>query len=639
MEEEKELTMQNYFETNTAPLFAADFHYFRIPHAQWELMLTRLKQMGVSDVTVTLPWCFHEFQQGTIDLCGTTSARRDVAGLLSLCTLFNLHCILKPGPYSNGGILGEGIPAWLLRDADNLDDVLPAAVERWYKALSKTLTGQQWPDGPIVAIEIDGEPAGGQQPTLDKQLTEVEWRIWLRKRYDGIEALNAAYGTEHRTVNDVQFPQTWTNASTPLEKDAKTFLEEMRGDILTNYAGVLVDAGWQIPIYPSMLETLPDLPAIHTHSLTVSEPLPALGRGKKISSKRVILNLQHPIQVDPDPVEVGCGPVWAENAPVRADGTVRPKFWEMRHYLWKHTLPKTTVEDKELSLSFKDGLLVTCRGDVTLKIDTVAGPKSTVYRLKLNGRLVADDKLKVRRGKLSGPYLTEDDGEQTDLIFLLDDPFTPLSGFLLNYLSVLLMAQTKTLARCATLAERLGEILTPGQPEAEPAGPEHPTPTSYTLAEARRGLHEADAALRKAMTSINALSEGFSTILGQEHPEVIPQPAITPVAVSPAVFEGVAKDILVEVGVTCANIVPQLKSAATTLQKVIDASDSFTLEQYQQSYATAVTAAQTARESLLEVIAQLRLEIASGRLPLVVWRIHDQVQAIAENLRWGVLRE
>jgi hypothetical protein len=631
--------MQNYFETNTDPLFAVDFHYFRLPRAQWELMLTRLKQMGGSAVTVTLPWCFHEFQQGTIDLRGTTSARRDVAGLLSLCMLFNLHCILKPGPYSNSGILGEGIPAWLLRDAGNLDDALPTAVERWYKALSKTLTDQQWPDGPIIAIEINGQPAGGHQPTLNKQLTEVKWRIWLRKRYEGIEALNAAYNTEYRTVNDVEFPQTWTDETTPLEKDAKAFLEEVRGDLLANYAGMLVDAGWQIPIYPSTLETLPDLPAIHTHSLVVSEPLPVLGKGKKISGKRVILDLQHPIQVDPDPVEVGCGPVWAEHAPVRVDGTVRPKFWEVRHYLWKHTWPQTTIEDKKLSLSFKDGLLVTCRGDVTLKIDTTASPKSTVYRLKLNGKLVADDNLKVRRGKLSGPYLIEDDVEQTDLIFLLSDPSAPLGGFLLSYLSVLLMAQAKTLTHCAALAERLGEILTPSPPEAEPARPGRPAPTSYTLAEARRGLSEADAALRKAMTSINALSEGFSTILGQGHPEVIPQPAATSVAVSPAVFEGVAKDILVEAGTTCADIVPQLKTAATALQKTIDTPDDFTIEKYQQSYATAVATAQTARKSLLEVIAQLRLEIASERLPLVVWRIHDQVQAIAENLRWGVLRE
>ena len=74
--------MHNYFETNTKPLFAADFDYFRIPREQWELMLLRLKQMGVNGVAVTLPWSFHEFQQGTVDLNGTTFARRDVISLL-----------------------------------------------------------------------------------------------------------------------------------------------------------------------------------------------------------------------------------------------------------------------------------------------------------------------------------------------------------------------------------------------------------------------------------------------------------------------------------------------------------------------------------------------------------------------------
>ena len=48
--------------------------------------------------------------------------------------------------------------------------------------------------------------------------------------------------------------------------------------------------------------------------------------------------------------------------------------------------------------------------------------------------------------------------------------------------------------------------------------------------------------------------------------------------------------------------------------------------------------AETVRESVLGAIAQLRLEISAGRLPLVIWRIHDQMQAISEGLRGGVLR-
>ena len=104
-------------------------------------------------------------------------------------------------------MLGEGIPAWLLRDIDRLEDTFPAVVGSWYKGLSNVLLpDQQWPNGRIVAIEIC-EPAREQQPTLSKQLTDVKWPIWLRKHYDGVEALNTAYGTTYRTVSDVKFPR------------------------------------------------------------------------------------------------------------------------------------------------------------------------------------------------------------------------------------------------------------------------------------------------------------------------------------------------------------------------------------------------------------------------------------------------
>ncbi|MBN1218805.1 MAG: beta-galactosidase [Anaerolineae bacterium] len=627
--------MQNYFETNPNPLFATEFDYFRISRELWELMLVRLKQMGANAVAVTLPWGFHEIQPGTVDLNGTTSARRNVVEAMRLCTVFNLPCVLSPGPYGDGGLLGEGIPAWLLKDNQNLDDVLPPAVKRWYKAVSQALVDQQWPAGPIVALQINGEPAGGRSPRLSPQLTEVQWPIWLRKRYEGIDELNLAYGSSFRTVSEVEFPRTWANESTPLEKDAKKFLDEMRGNSQDDYAQILLDAGWQIPVYPTALDTSPDLPLIHSHSLTASAQLPALGRGQKMLGRRVILKLQHPIQIEPDPVDVGGGSVWAENAPIRADGSVRPKFWAVRQYLWKHTAPKIAVIDESLTHPFKDGLLVTRHGDASLKVETTLDSQATAYRLKFSGELVADDNLKVRRGKLAGLYVSEDNAGQTDLVFLLTDPETPLKGFLLDYLRDGLLRQIQVLTRCARLAERMGKMLAPVQPEEKITQAGRPRATSYTLEEARRGLSEADAALRKAMTSINALSDGFATILDQERLEVGPQSATSPLAISPEVFEDEVREILIEVGAVCAEIAPQLKSAAGTVQKTADAA-LFTIDQYQQSYTTAITAARDVRKVLGEVITRIRLDLASERLPLITWRIHDQVQAITEGLRRGV---
>ncbi len=621
--------MPNYFETPNSPVLAADFHYFRLSREKWELMLTRLRQMGVNTLTLTIPWGFHEFERGTIDLTGATNNRRDLIGLLKLSAALNFTCILNPGPYSHDGVLGNGLPLWLLKQADDLDAALPEAVAGWYKTMSQALIDQQWPTGPIIALHLESEPGEVNRLTLSKQLTEVKWRIWLRKRYEGIEALNAAYGTAYRTVNEVKFPESWPAEITPLEQDAKLFLETVRRDTQTNYRQILIDSGWQIPIYPSDSENNPPL---QNFILTRLDELAALSLTEKSANVRPHLNLQQPIQIDPDSIGVGRAPVWAEGAPIRADGSLREKFWRVRQYLWLQTLPETRLDDQTLVVSFPGGGAVTRSSETTLKIDLPTGAKSAVYRLRLTGELVSEDKLRVSRGKLSGLYLAEDFADQTDLVFILNDLTAPLSDFPLTYLSHLLTAQAHTLARCATLATILSQTLSPAPADRETTLPEQPVKTSYVLGEARRGLNEAEAALRKTLGSVSELEVGFAAILGK----AAPAPASLPV--SPAIFEGQARDMLAEVGAACAKIEPTLLLAANVLHRTLETPTGFTIEQYQQSYTAAITAARAARGPLLEVIGLLRLEIASERLPLVVWRIHNQVQEIAESLRWGVLR-
>lgn len=630
--------MQNFFETNTTPLFAAEFDYFRIPRARWELMLTRLKQMGVNTVMLTVPWGFHEFKQGTVDLNGTTLTRRNVVGLLRLCARFDLHCILNPGPYAaDSGVLGDGLPAWLL-DGEPLDDRLSVAVPGWFKALSKTLADDQWPNGPVIALQISGEPDDDEPSVLDKKLTDVKWPIWLRKSYDGIEDLNLVYGTDYRTVSDVEFPVTWAKGATPLEKDAQVFLEESQANVVSgSYPQHLLNAGWQIPVYSSTTETSPDVPPIRTYDLSATS-VSEMDLGKKRSKKRTVINLQRPIRIDRDPVDVAQGPVWAEMAPIRADGSVRAKFGELRQVLWERTVPKAISENNIIRVAIKDDVVITSRGNTPLKIETTIKTGTTAHRLYLSGLLEADGTLRVSRGKLSGLYQTEDDAGQTDLVFLLNDSTAPLKGFLSAYLGDLLGAQAEVLHHCAKQTERLSGMLTPSdESESETAQPKKQGVTSYTLQEARRGLREADAALRKAVSSVGGLEGGFDIMLDKER-QVVPQQATGPVSISPEVFEGQARDILVAAGAVCAKVMPQLKMTAEKVQSVVDSSG-LTVAQYQESYALAVDTTQQVRKALLEIIAQLRLEIASERLPLVVWRIHDQIQTVTESLRWGVLRQ
>ncbi len=619
-----------YFETNPTPLFAADFDYFRIPHPRWPLMLTRLKQMGLEALFITVPWGFHEIEQGVIDLNGTSDARRDLLGLLQACETLDLRCLLHLGPYNDSGLLGEGLPMWLLQ-TDHSGEALTEATKNWYRAISKPLIKQQWSDGPIVAVQLNSKTDDGRPRRLSQQLTEVKWPIWLRKRYHGIDALNEAYGTAYRTVSNVPFPEeTWAEESTPLEKDAKAFLEEANEATQSGYLEELVEAGWHVPIYPSATEPPTNQPSLHRQSLveqaTVEPPA---------ADSPAIVHLQQPIQVDPDSPALSTGLVWAETAPIRADGSLRRKFWVVRQSLWAHRLPDSRLEEGQLIVPVENGLFVTCPGDTPLKIDTTVESKTPVYRLRFNGDLIADENLKVSRKKLSGLYQAEDEVSQTDWVWVIPDE-AALEGLPLTYLRTLLAGQMLSLKQAATLAEALGQTLSVDGHKPQPQLASQPSPgTSYMLNEARRGLREADAALRKALASIGELEGGFATMLGQKgSPES--RPASEPVAIDPQAFEGKARDLLLEIGEGCHKVGRVLSATAKHLQQMIDGE--LTIEQYRHLCAEMATPLQSTHTLLLKHIALLRLELASEELPLVLWRVHDQVQAIAESLRWGVVR-
>ncbi len=117
-----------------------------------------------------------------------------------------------------------------------------------------------------------------------------------------------------------------------------------------------------------------------------------------------------------------------------------------------------------------------------------------------------------------------------------------------------------------------------------------------------------------------------------------PEPALASLTISPKIFEAGARDILITAGVVCKTIAPDLRAAAEAVERTLQAPHDFTVARYQQDYARMIQTAQSARQALLDPIAQLRLQITTEKLPLVTWRIHDQIQAMAESLRWGVLR-
>ncbi|MCB0163161.1 MAG: beta-galactosidase [Anaerolineae bacterium] len=617
--------MQNYFQSTEPPYLTAEFEYFRIPYEKWELMLTRLRQMGLSTIVLVVPWVFHENEGGTIDVQGVTNNRRNLVGLVKLCHQLDFYCILKVGPYhQNHGLINQGLPTWLSEDS------LPEAIKGWYTAISQPLVALQWPDGPILALHFNSAATDNETALLvSEHLAQVRWPIWLRKRYGGVNSMNSVLGTNYGTVSQAPFPTTWSEEPTPLEQEAKLFLAEQLKDKQATDFRILTEAGWQVPIWG---RTKAEVETLRLQNYTEPADL------DDFDQNSIILNLQQPIQVDPDPVEVSRYPVWATTAPIRADGSLRRNFWAFKHKLWPYQLPGTEIDNSILRVPFDQGEALSSSQDTPLKLNLPKGAKPTIYRLRSSGELVIDEGLKAQRGKITGQYVVEDEIAQTDWVFWIDHPHEPLTGFPHTYLSRLLKAQLQTLLKCGGLVESLSEILSPksvlSPPEARPPADASHT---YTLNEARRGLREADVALRKAIRSIGGLEAGFDIILGRPTPE-IPQPAKGTIVINPEVFDASIKDILYNIGKVCAENAVELKTASDMLQQTLNEDQDLTIERYQENYTTAVMAAIRCRQNLHQIIGQLRTEIATEKLPLVIWRVHDQVQSISKRLRWGVLR-
>lgn len=628
--------MKTFFDETSTQLFAAEFDYFRIPPEKWELMLTRLKQMGANMLAITMPWGFHEFKQNTIDLNGATKARRSIKTVLKLSEALGFQCLLNAGPYAaNRGILGDGLPFWVHHNPETASAFLPTA-EGWLKAISSQLTTDyQWPQGPIIALQLDCTPPATRKITLPQQITRVKWPIWLRKQYSSIEAINTAYHADYQSVNQVEFPANWQTGSGPLERDAHTFISEIRQETENRYFNTLYESGWQVPVYPAHQAKLPSL-----RYLPADQPEKLAELDTATANQLVIL--QNPVQVHPDPKDIGQHPGWANQAPVRADGSLRQSFWQIRHAIWQKTQPQTTVDDSLLILETNESRMISCRTDAALNLAAPAKPRPAIYRLRVSGLVAADGTIKVGRGKIKGAYLSESEIDQTDLLFTLNNPQLPLTGYLHSYLTSLLTTQAQTLNRCASLAETLGQTLAPPRAGSAPGTPSPETSaesayTLNTLEEARRGLREADVALKKAISSIDSLENGFATILNAA-PETVTQPARVLDLISPEIFEGQARETLIEIGTDCAKLVEPLHRAGTNVQKIATQTDGLTVDQYQQGFTEALSAAQNARDLLLKSLCHLRQMIGAEQFPVVFWRVHDQLQHIAEKLYWGVER-
>ncbi|MEJ2554988.1 MAG: beta-galactosidase [Anaerolineae bacterium] len=600
-----------------------ELHYFRIPRERWELILARVRQLGANAVSSIVPWSWHESRDSALDLAGLTHPERDVADFLETCAAMRFQVILRPGPYAGAGLLGGGMPGWLLREHPEMCALDPDSIprrdaasgspfpsaehptylnylERWYRELSSALATWQWPDGPIVALRVDR--LAHNKWDYNPHVIKVQWPVWLRQQYDGMDALNAAWETDYSSFNDAAFPsQPPSSKPSPAEDvrvaDAARFVAYATSHASETYVRILRDMGWEVPIAsdPDELQLSPEYP------------------GDKA------LGLAHAVQVDPEPPQIGANVRWAMDAPLRPHGYPQRQFWAVK---------ATLLGMQEGVKQIEGGTLVTGSESRRVRLPRPAGDYG-VYRLLLDGQLLAAPS-RTRGSRLYLHYPAVDEAGDTDMCFLLEERAVALTGLLREYLVSLLMGRAQTLQRAGSMCQALAEALSGRVPSTD----DETRPSAEGLQAAENSLAQARRAARRAAASLGRLERLASEIRGEI-------PSSSPTYPLLSAFTPQELGRLIRVRNACTQAVPALTGTARSItarcREAESGAEGLTIQSYRAAFEQVQVTAREAETLLAGALGSLRADLAAGVLSSSAWPLQDWLTRILQGLNAGLL--
>ena len=262
-----------YIDGEEKYLVSGEFHYFRVPSADWERRMALFKEMGGNCLSTYVPWCVHEMTEGEIRF--GDEPQRDLAAYLELCKKADLPVVLRPGPYCYSELIGGGVPTWVNKNypeviarrinGEPLDSVSynhPLFLEKAKKYLVKFaevirpyLASN---GGPVCMVQLDNELTGTHIWAGSIDYNPQTWGFgredgryakYLAKRYENIENVNKAYGTEWKSFCEARPLQRDANSvfSCRNGKDMFDFYLDSCGEYLEELAKTLRNEGIDSP--------------------------------------------------------------------------------------------------------------------------------------------------------------------------------------------------------------------------------------------------------------------------------------------------------------------------------------------------------------------------------------------------------
>ncbi len=211
-------------------LNSGEFHYFRVPKADWRRRMELFKEAGGTCVATYIPWLIHEPEEGHFVFEGGDGTT-DLESFLGAAQETGLYVIARPGPYQYSELIYGGLPPWLFESYPEIQARTPAGdpfglpsvsylhpvflkkVRAWFDAVAPILAQHTVSSGgPVALTQFDNELMGIHIwfGGLDYNAESMgfgdppgRYPSFLRRRYGDVAELNAAYGTEFGTFADV----------------------------------------------------------------------------------------------------------------------------------------------------------------------------------------------------------------------------------------------------------------------------------------------------------------------------------------------------------------------------------------------------------------------------------------------------
>lgn len=137
-----------------------EIHYSRIPEAEWEKELLKMKAGGINIIASYVFWIYHEEIEGKLNWTGQRNLRK----FIETCGKLDLPLILRIGPWSHGECRNGGFPEWMVNSGIKLrqdDQEYLNKVRPWFEQIYHQTEGLLWKEGgPVIGIQLENEYRG-----------------------------------------------------------------------------------------------------------------------------------------------------------------------------------------------------------------------------------------------------------------------------------------------------------------------------------------------------------------------------------------------------------------------------------------------------------------------------------------------